>query len=900
MSRLLTKFVNHSESLKKLSIDNKAGSKLEAEADCGSEAKLKSLDSNQQQSINDLRSMLQKAHNGLKDKLAEQRTLLETMQMDMLARYETAYIEKQRELDDCADLAVVKHLRFETITTRHEEIVEAHRRTFSWIFKDPETFRASGNRADNTRPWSNFVQWLQHGDKAYWINGKAGSGKSTLMRFIAENSETLEQLRKWAGPAELQVASFYLWNSGSPEQRSQSGLFRSLLYEILCKRRDLIRFVFEAEWEASRSLTAKFEQMSMLDRLHSLKRLKEAFAYLASLASAQFKLCFFIDGLDEYQGSDGPEAIICAVTTDILRSPYLKICLSSRPWIEFEEAFDGAPKLRLQDLTYKDIRLYVYDKLESHPRMLQLSTSHPGQTATFVSEILSKANGVFLWVYLVIKSLLDGLKYRDDILDLQRRLELIPPRLEDLYGHILNGIDKCYIGHASRIFQIYHSASDVDVRPTVLELDLAFTATYTDAMTLERMVMSEEDIQKRCDGMLAHLKVWCGGLLEAHDRLDSNWEAKEDAEDLFSRPAPTPIKPETQEVEEHDGSKIRVDAKVSYLHRTVRDYLKTDSVRAKFKGNTQTSPKSEPFDPYISLLESYLINLKRSICSFYADSRLNLDSRVWRTTNDVYHIVQKLGSGKSESVMTLLEEFNVVGRHWWLYTSMLPGSTPRSRHRRSKSDYWQEGIFHVAVRFGLCSFVQKYIQTYRMPPVLSGRSILMYALGMSSGLTGYLSLLEQPASPPMVELLLRHGENPNQDVGQHTVWEYSLKAYRTENARIANNVGRYQRWALILRSMLEYGAHITDTVAKVDPPDLAHWKFKANETTQEFNTQGYERNFDSLEVLINNLVAKAPPDAGALLRHTYLQRKQPLLQTHSSSPGSSPTPRKRPCRASRR
>jgi hypothetical protein len=82
------------------------------------------------------------------------------------------------------------------------------------------------------------------------------------------------------------------------------------------------------------------EQISALDQVHSLKRLKEAFVVLVSLASKQFKLCFFIDGLDEYEGSDsdGPEVII-NVLTDIQRSPYLKIYLSSRPRFEFEEAF---------------------------------------------------------------------------------------------------------------------------------------------------------------------------------------------------------------------------------------------------------------------------------------------------------------------------------------------------------------------------------------------------------------------------------------------------------------------------------------------------------------------------------------------------------------------------------
>jgi hypothetical protein len=42
----------------------------------------------------------------------------------------------------------------------------------------------------------------------YWINGKAGSGKSTLMRFIYCSPCTQQALHKRAGNLELETASF--------------------------------------------------------------------------------------------------------------------------------------------------------------------------------------------------------------------------------------------------------------------------------------------------------------------------------------------------------------------------------------------------------------------------------------------------------------------------------------------------------------------------------------------------------------------------------------------------------------------------------------------------------------------------------------------------------------------
>ncbi len=135
------------------------------------------------------------------------------------------------------------------------------------------------------------------------------------------------------------------------------------------------------------------EWLSKRDDVFSLDRLQDGFAYLATLTTEQFKLCCFIDGLDEFEGDF--EAMI-ELFKGVSKLPNIKICVSSRPWLVFEETFENNPGLRLQDLTYKDIRLYVSDKLESHSKMQQLSKSKPVLAAAFAKEIVSKANGFFL------------------------------------------------------------------------------------------------------------------------------------------------------------------------------------------------------------------------------------------------------------------------------------------------------------------------------------------------------------------------------------------------------------------------------------------------------------------------------------------------------------------------
>lgn len=133
-------------------------------------------------------------------------------------------------------------------------------------------------------------------------------------------------------------------------------------------------------------------------------------------------VCVLVDGLDEYSG-DLMESI------QLLRSlllPKLKICISSRPWVVFEDAFTECPQLRLQDLNREDIKIYVNDTLCENDSMRILYKNQPLEAPKLVDEIVVRANGVFPWVTLVTKSLLRGLMNHDEIIDLQHDFNQCP------------------------------------------------------------------------------------------------------------------------------------------------------------------------------------------------------------------------------------------------------------------------------------------------------------------------------------------------------------------------------------------------------------------------------------------------------------------------------------------
>jgi hypothetical protein len=142
---------------------------------------------------------------------------------------------------DAIENAVLAALYFRKMNIREAQVQEAYGNTFSWIFKDPK---------EHQKRWSNFKRWLQNDSGCYWIAGKAGCGKSTLMKFLGSDIRTKAALDQWADSDELIIATYFFWMAGTALQKNQEGLLRSLLHTILSRKRDLIARAFPREYNA--------------------------------------------------------------------------------------------------------------------------------------------------------------------------------------------------------------------------------------------------------------------------------------------------------------------------------------------------------------------------------------------------------------------------------------------------------------------------------------------------------------------------------------------------------------------------------------------------------------------------------------------------------------------------
>jgi hypothetical protein len=446
--------------------------------------------------------------------------------------------------------SLIDMLKFRQMTDRESEVAIAHHATFRWILTDQDHSQAA---------FSPLLPWLISADGAYWISGKAGSGKSTLMKYLGSNQVVFDALRSWANPRHLIVASFYFWRSGTVLQRSQEGLLRGLLYTILSQRPDLARTCFPDDFDrlvdGSRSITSMHPSLDLMTK---------AFRRLSRSDMGSSKIALLIDSVDEFEG-DHTE--ISAFFRDLASTPSFKIVLSSRAIPACVEAFEGLPSLRLQDLTHRDIQAYVEATIGKHERMDMLLSENRYEASRLIGMILSKASGVFLWVRLVVNSLLDGFRNYDRISDLEARVNEYPTELGALYLHMFRNMEPRYQSHAARLLRIVVRSIEVqkDKALTVLQLSFADDENPSKAFSAPICPMRDEERKARFTAMVGRMRSRCCGLIEVR------------------------------------GSVVEV------IHKSVLDFLEESDVWGTILSMTPD------FDPNVALMAASLLTIKTGL-----------------------------------------------------------------------------------------------------------------------------------------------------------------------------------------------------------------------------------------------------------------------------------------------
>lgn len=422
------------------------------------------------------------------------------------------------------------------------------------------------------------------------------------------------------------------------------------------------------------------------------------------------KFCFFIDGLDEFKGD--LEALI-TLTKRISLYGNTKICVSSRPLIIFEDAFRTKPQLMLQDLTHADIRKYVEHNLTDNPGFTELRNMDEKYADGLMNNVAEKSDGVFLWVVLVVRSLLEGLRDGDHLLDLQKRLDDLPEELDDLFRRILHNFDTRYFRDASILFQLFKAW---DGRLSLLSLALAEQANEGLAIQAEMIPMSSSEKFYKALKMRRQLDSRCKGLLEVEPIRRKISETEER------------IVRDLSELKPEEGEQL-AKSRVDFLHRTVSDFLDRPDIWAKFTASTENNSR-----PYAAFAQSWLLQLKW----VYSDYAITRASPLWNAIFGVLEYAEKSESQEMLSQTRLLDELDESATFLISQRRGSDGLTILERDWKDPSFHWT--TTNTSFHFGHSSL----------------------DLAVQCGLAKYIDdklTIQPPANARLWSLLLSAGEN---------------------------------------------------------------------------------------------------------------------------------------------
>jgi hypothetical protein len=360
---------------------------------------------------------------------------LDTSQKDILTAVSNIhdalkqrFDNQERKRQDCM-WRIISSLGFTDMQSREHCIHEAYPNTYRWAL---------------TEDVHGLSTWLRTGAGIYWVSGKAGSGKSTFMKFLGNDKHTHDLLYQWSGgPERLIVVNCYFWYLGSSLQKSIEGLLRTILYQILKAHPSVAELLFPVRQADAKNGFQELQAFWTLKELQIAIRSVGDVISQTSAGHSSRRFCIFIDGLDEYNGYHGE---LIKLLQSFVKDGNIKLCISSRPWNVFVKAFENqTPHLFLHELTEGDIRHYVESRLKSS----MSSPAAPGSSSdeeilSIANDIVARAEGVFLWVYLVVKSVTAGLDEGDQPAILRQRVLECPDDLESFFGTILSRIDSVY------------------------------------------------------------------------------------------------------------------------------------------------------------------------------------------------------------------------------------------------------------------------------------------------------------------------------------------------------------------------------------------------------------------------------------------------------------------------
>ncbi|KAI0506067.1 hypothetical protein F5B22DRAFT_651114 [Xylaria bambusicola] len=386
-----------------------------------------------------------------------------------------------------------------------------------------------------------YLKWIENPNSdSLWIEGKPGSGKSTLAKRIVQ---------KWRDeydiPGDMNadhykttiIAAFYYNFRGGFTEMSHELMLRSIVYQIWSKDKRL----FPLLRETYRRLKSRADDHSMPHQLWKYDDLKSA---LQCLHQVDFPLRILLvaDGMDESDNARRSDLLNFLRTLSSQTSKcVMKVLIASRPETDINLNVHKSRHIILQYENKGDILKVIsrwFERLENQSKEDPIKdeppsseeSQCPGDFRGARDYIIETADGVFLWVSLVLRNL-DNLIRRGAYTPeaLEKRVRKLPKELggpDGFYHEIVQSLlrhqenesldedDKEDQRRQTRTILSWVTFSRIPLILRYLE-DMLATP-----LQIENRDLLDFDLERHRPRELDRgLISYCGGLLEVRDSM---------------------------------------------------------------------------------------------------------------------------------------------------------------------------------------------------------------------------------------------------------------------------------------------------------------------------------------------------------------------------------------------
>ncbi|CAN9137931.1 unnamed protein product [Alternaria sp. RS040] len=248
---------------------------------------------------------------------------------------------------------------------------------------DPECLRST-----RTALLDDIYAWTDGLDErcVYWLNGLAGTGKSTIARTVARRHYERRSLG----------ASFFFTKGGGDlghARKFVTSIAVQLAYNVPVSRQHICDAIAERPNISKSTLRDQWQQL-VLRPLSALNTLGNITA-----------LVLVIDALDECDNDDDIQVIIGLLAeAQLLSGPKLRVFLTSRPEVAIRHGFYDVPDTSHQcfvlhhiasSVVDADIELFLKHNLAITGREQRLPADWPG--SEIIAKMVQRASGLFIW-----------------------------------------------------------------------------------------------------------------------------------------------------------------------------------------------------------------------------------------------------------------------------------------------------------------------------------------------------------------------------------------------------------------------------------------------------------------------------------------------------------------------